>query len=128
MMAQSLNEIRLLAGLPLTEGFVGLSVLDSDSAADAMSDLVETIVKSLRAKLKNKGNEYNTPGYLNVAMIITEHFLSLKNAYSSEFHELVRDVIEQMESHRNDWMPEQGASVGLLEQYDAILKKLKSKA
>lgn len=84
----------------LKEGFVGFSVVESDSAWDledsvaedlkkaaarieketggmapraAMdAELVEVAIKALRRGLKDRGNSYNTHGTLNVAMVMDE--------------------------------------------------------
>jgi len=53
-------------------GFMGLSVSGSDNAADSAYTAVEAFAKQLEIEFKGKGNEYNTPGPLNVAMIIDE--------------------------------------------------------
>ena len=62
----------------LNEGFSGLSVVDSDGAADLFYSVqkaaVKAIVPVLKEGLKDKGNEWNTPGPLNVAMILVEKF------------------------------------------------------
>lgn len=79
---QNLNEIRKLAGLPaktevLNEGFMDFSVSGSDSAADLWYSVCNAAAKTLKAGLRDKGNEYNTHGTLNVGMILVEKFKSL---------------------------------------------------
>lgn len=60
----------------INEGFMNYSVGGSDSAADLWSNCIDKIVPVLKRGLKDRGNEYNTTGPQNVAMILIE---KLKN-------------------------------------------------
>lgn len=53
-------------------GFMDLSVGGSDNAADSASNCVDAFAKQLAIEFKEEANCYNTPGPLNVAMIIVE--------------------------------------------------------
>lgn len=53
-------------------GYFELSVNGSDFAADAAASLVDNMVKALKKSLQEEGNEYNTSGPVNVAMIFDE--------------------------------------------------------
>jgi hypothetical protein len=53
-------------------GFMNLSVVGSDHAADSASLAVDAFAVALEKEFLVKGNEYNTPGPLNVSMIISE--------------------------------------------------------
>lgn len=57
----------------LLEGFSGYTVNDSDSAADLFDTMLSSIAKTLSKGMADKGNSYNTPGYINVAMIAKEY-------------------------------------------------------
>ena len=56
-------------------GYIDLSVSGSDSAADDFWELQEVMAKTLTKNLKDKGNEYNTCGAINVAMIFDQHII-----------------------------------------------------
>ena len=53
-------------------GFMCLSVYGSDQASDSASTCVEAFTRQLRLEFVKSANEHNTPGPLNVAMIIAE--------------------------------------------------------
>jgi len=53
-------------------GYMDLSISGSDMAADAAYSLIEAMVTSLKISLKDPGNNYNTSGAVNVAMIFDE--------------------------------------------------------
>jgi len=85
-------------------GYSGLEhPVDSDEAADYISDIVKYIIKMSKVELKNPGNEFNTGGVENVAMFIYhmicpnfdewEPFLSCNN----EFIKLIDLVIKKLE-------------------------------
>lgn len=55
-------------------GFSGLySWGESDGAADFRYNLVEAINKSFKKELKNNGNRYNTPGWVNALLLFKEY-------------------------------------------------------
>jgi hypothetical protein len=53
-------------------GFMDLSVVGSDQAADSASLAVDAFTVALEKEFGVEGNNYNTPGPLNVSMIISE--------------------------------------------------------
>ncbi len=53
-------------------GFMSYTVNGSDSASDAAFVMANTIAKTLQKELLDQGNDYNTPGYINVCMIAVE--------------------------------------------------------
>lgn len=59
-------------------GFMDLTVRGSDKASDFYYLLTKEVAKVLEKELKNEANQYNTPGWINVAMIFDE---SLINAF-----------------------------------------------
>ncbi len=62
-------------------GFMDLTIGGSDNASDFTSEVVETVRKKCIKELKNEANEYNTPGYINVALLL-KSLISDEN----EFH------------------------------------------
>jgi hypothetical protein len=72
------------------------------------------IVRELRKALKDKGNQYNTDGVMNVAMIIGERL----QPWASEDHlqDLAKDVLEKLE--KSDWKGQAG--------YAGVVKRLKA--
>lgn len=76
------TEFSLNEGL-LAEGFMDYSVVGSDSAADLWHDCKKTdgsdeaIAACLAKGAKDKGNTYNTPGWLNASMVICEKYMKL---------------------------------------------------
>lgn len=54
-------------------GFMGINHwVESDNAADFHAHLQTTLNTSFRNELRNKANEYNTPGWLNALLIFKE--------------------------------------------------------
>lgn len=72
-------------------GFMSYTVKGSDFASDASFVMANAIAKSLQKELLNKGNEYNTPGYINVCMIAVEQ-LAPGNIYSEKLWSVVDDA------------------------------------
>lgn len=107
---------RAVAGL--AEGVSSLSVNGSDKAADAYSRACDAIVKSLRGELKEKGNEFNTDGYINVALILTEYFSKLKCHDVTKLADEVRANLEK----RDNKKPFEGDLYVLIKKLGAIGK------
>jgi len=82
----------------INEGFTDLSVNGSDTAWDCMYLIKKTICKILARELKQKGNNFNTEGFVNVAMILEEYFLSTKifSKSDEEFVKIVKDCQEAL--------------------------------
>ena len=96
----------------LAEGFSGLTVGGSDSASDVAYNVTAAIVKVLRQALKDKGNQYNTDGLMNVAMIIGERLQPW--ASEDQLQKLAQEVRADLEV--SDWRGEAG--------YAAVMKRL----
>lgn len=60
---------------------MNISIGGSDEASDFCSLVVDDILKKCQKELKNKANEYNTPGYINIALLL-KSMISQEN----EFH------------------------------------------
>lgn len=81
----------------LNEGFMDFTVHGSDSAADLHHEALDAAAKKLRAGLKDKGNEFNTHGTLNVAMILVQRYAKEINGYSP-IHDLAVDVHKKLKA------------------------------
>jgi len=88
-------------GETLTEGFMDLSVVGSDSASNLMYEISSAAAGVLKKGLKAKGNKYNTPGYLNVAMIITEYFA--EQEWHEELHAVAKLALAEMKKNEAAW-------------------------
>ena len=96
----------------VTEGFSGLTVGGSDAASDAAWNVTKAIVTELRRQLKDKGNQYNTDGVMNVAMIIGERLQAW--ATEEQLQTLAKEVHAKLE--KSDWVGEAG--------YTAVMRRL----
>ena len=83
------------------EGVMDVSVGGSDSAADAAYNLAKVITKQLRSELRDKGNDYNTPGIVNVAAIIGEMLQEFSG--SEELQALAREVHKKLVDKEHGW-------------------------
>lgn len=110
-----------------------LSVYGSDQAAGLMMTVVDNIMKSLEKGLKEPGNEFNTDGYLNVAMILDEFFLNKKiistlednDKYPTLLKKLIKNLKEQIKLSSNaDWDTEINKHYHI-NKYKKLLKKLR---
>ena len=98
-----MSVLKELNGL-VNEGFSGLSVGGSDAASDAAYAVIKAIVTELRRQLKDKGNQYNTDGVMNVAMIIGERLQDW--AGEEQLQTLAKEVHSKLE--KSDWKGEAG--------------------
>lgn len=80
-------------------GFMGLSVIGSDMAADSASKVVDAVAKQLAIEFKEEGNEYNTPGPLNVAMIIVEMCDHTMYHTNDNMQALAKECYEWLKKH-----------------------------
>jgi len=65
-------------------GYMGLeNYMASDEASDFVCTVLGSIEKDCEKQLKNKANEYNTPGYVNIALF-AEAFLKNISIYSDD--------------------------------------------
>lgn len=123
MIQKDMDLVRRIAGLPLTEGFHNLTVHGSDNADDEFQELTATVIKSLRKHLKDPSKtaevagNYNTPGYLNVAMIMTEKLEGFRA--NTEMKKLAQEVSAILEENKEHWQKS-----GLRADYARIQKKL----
>lgn len=109
-------------------GYMGLKHwVDSDSAADLTANAEKALVKVLRKGLKEKGNEYNTPGPVNVALFLEA---TIKNAdYNDDLSKLILDTIGLLEkliaaTEREKWDEARNKRMHL-NAYRRMVKNLK---
>ena len=86
-------------------GFMGLNHwVESDMAADFRAGLIHDLLKATRKELKNKANEYNTPGYMNIALLIEDNMYDgLSSDDVTENFDIFKSVIDSLEQALNDW-------------------------
>ena len=101
------------------EGFMGLSSwAESDEAADVAYDVAITTAKILTKALKQKANEYNTPGYVNVALVLVS--LSKSSVFhTDEMRALAVTTLEMLKTNQRRW-----AASDVKQQYQSLILKL----
>lgn len=72
----------------------------SDGAADARGDVIAAMAKSLEKELKDAGNNYNTPGCVNVALILEDKklFGNLEDYELSYFSDVAKKAKKQIDA------------------------------
>ena len=85
-------------------GFMGLgNIGDSDQAFDSMCACVDEFAKQLLKEVKETSNEYNTPGWVNTALIIK----SLKDNYHFQLNDDMKKAaqiaLKGFENESDDW-------------------------
>lgn len=80
-------------------GFMGLDNLyQSDMAADAFHLILETIAIQMKKELKETANIYNTPGFINVALMFEHPMMQSLDEYEREtFKDIAKEVKKIME-------------------------------
>lgn len=77
-------------------GFMGLgSIAQSDEASDMAWSVVGDMAKKLEIASKKRTNEYNTPGYINVALFFQEIIVPL-NSYHFKDNELLQKIAKEI--------------------------------
>ena len=101
------------------EGFMGLSSwAESDEAADVAYEVAITTAKILTKALKQKANEYNTPGYVNVALVLVS--LSKSSVFhTDEMRALAVTTLEMLKTNQRRW-----AASDVKQQYQSLILKL----
>ena len=88
-------------------GFMGLdSWVESDCAADFRSELVDTLYKQTIDELENKANQYNTPGYINVALLLEDGAYDILDSYELDDEKWIAvfdTVVEGIEHSAKNW-------------------------
>jgi len=87
----------------INEGFSGLgSWLSSDNAADVASKIGDAITEILREEINKEANEYNTPGIINVALVL-EDLAPTDIAKSAIDDEFITKVIQGLEKLKEEY-------------------------
>jgi len=89
-------------------GYMGLSHwCDSDNAADFRSELLSNMANTLKKELKHTDNEYNTPGFLNVALVMEDKtiFGKIDKDYRNYFYNVTHETIKMLKEAiaSDDW-------------------------
>ena len=105
-----------------------LRVGDSDVAMECLGDCQDVIIRILNRELKNKENEFNTDGIINVALVLDQlagKDLSFLTDYLETFLSKFEKYI-QRETASDCWDDESNRSKHI-RAYKGILKRLKRK-
>ena len=108
-----------------------ISIIDSDTAADAMFKIEDMVIKQLKSIMKTKENSYNTDGIINAAMIVVEAFSSIGwTEYSVDFRDFVNDeLIPKLDAYilrlSNEEWDEVSSKRQHLKAFNIISKELK---
>ena len=104
---------------------------DSDSAADLAFTVFSSMVKALRKGLKDKSNEYNTNGPVNVALFFEAFIVPVAEEYQdySDVWDLARDTKTELEKHlsmskKADWGGDLENKKMHITAYNRMLKAL----
>lgn len=80
-------------------GYMGLNAIgDSDMASDFVSGVMDKIAEECEKEIKNKANEYNTPGYVNITLF-AEAYLMKESLYGdSRLIKVLKKVLAKLEA------------------------------
>lgn len=120
-------------------GYIDITIGGSDAAADAHADIrvpfekaAAKAIKSLRRELKDVHNCFNTPGPVNVAMILTESKIDFPLRLSREYPDLLEETHTALKEYINkcydpDLWDDLGNREWHLERYRKLLRKIRDK-
>lgn len=101
-------------------GFMGLDDwCQSDMAADFMSNISSVLIREFNKELKNKANEYNTCGIINVGLI-----LEIFNKDACLDEDLIEFISEIFVPKMEEYIQE-NKDDGFISDYNRILKHAK---
>ena len=85
------------------------SWVESDNASDLRSEVMDSIANVLGAQLERTDNCFNTPGFIDAALIIEDLFFNGKEAvylYSEgDMFKVVKATLDMLISKQPDWNP-----------------------
>src|SRR3990167_3591517 len=87
-------------------GFMGLGHwVESDNAAGFRWSLIRRLMDETKKELKDKANEYNTPGFINVAFMIEEGTYDFIQEYEiqEDYADVFLDCYKQFCEHEPGW-------------------------
>jgi hypothetical protein len=102
-------------------GFMDFSIQGSDAASDFAYDAAEAVVAVCKRELKNKGNKYNTPGFINVALLIEGMIVLSPEVFVG--HEGMEKVATQVFAKLDYLLGELQANKTIWEQQREMLSK-----
>ena len=120
-------------------GYMDITIGGSDAAADAHSFVkepfekaAEKAIKSLRKELKDTHTSFNTPGPVNVAMILTESQIDFPLRLSREYPDLLQETHTALKKYIDecsdpDLWDDGGNRDWHLERYRQLLRKIRNK-
>lgn len=119
-------------------GYCGLDSWGaSDMAADAVSSTIDAMVKVLKREIKDKGNEYNTDGILNVAFFNESFIYPARKEYGGVYSEglvkllddcrvkLEKKIKKASKESNEDWGDKANKDMHI-KAYRRLLRKLKA--
>jgi hypothetical protein len=88
-------------------GFMGLShPYESDEASDYIRNITKQVANVSEKELENEANQYNTPGYINVALMFETMVNPVMEMY--KFDDGLLDVAKQtlklLKENRKAWV------------------------
>ncbi len=109
-------------------GYMGLeSVGLSDNASDLAYSVFGAMTKKLAKGLKEKGNEYNTPGFVNIALFVEQYLKPDKYYGNDELYEIIEKakgmLEEQIETMDGEW-PNENNRKYHLKSYKRMVKNM----
>lgn len=114
-------------------GYFGLETFhESDMAFDLSWSIVEKVAAMLKEGLKEKGNEFNTPGCVNVALHNEAFILPCIEDYADSelIEEVLRETKDNLETFIDDSIesPEEdfGGAINKKEHISACRRMLKN--
>lgn len=72
------------------------SIGSSDEASDFASNIIEGIRLEIEKEMHNEANQYNTPGYINIAMLLRS-MVSDENEFYFTYAEEWGGILQQLE-------------------------------
>lgn len=88
-------------------GFMGIeSIGSSDEASDFASNVIEGIRLKMEKEMMNEANEYNTSGYINIALLL-KSMVSDSNewyfTYAEEWGGILQQLEDRFEKELEGW-------------------------
>lgn len=81
-------------------GYIGLGHWsDSDSAADFVFTVIETVTKLCKKELKDNGNTYNTNGAVNIALFAEEFLATHALQEGSDLYKILITTRDQIKEY-----------------------------
>lgn len=79
-------------------GYMGISIIESDMASDAVHEMTCAMVRSLEKELKQDHGQWNTPGCINVGLVFEEVFTKCDCFdYHPSLQKLAKKVIKMLD-------------------------------